>query len=354
MNASTDKQLLTHSRMQSFKSCRKKHYFEYEIGFRRVTDSKALRMGTAGHSAVDVIKKGGELEQALMAVASHYQDPPEGADAWEWQMEQETVESLVTGYHWRWGRAGITIIESEKAFRLPLVNPETNSATPLWDVAGKIDGIIEMDGRLLVLEHKFVSDPIDQDSDYWRRLALDSQISVYTWAARSLGYNVSGVLYDVIRKPTIRPELVPRLDEHGLKIVLDAHGDRVMKKDNTPRQTGDLAAGYVLQTRPQTSEEWSQKLLADIGERPDHYYQRIEIARLDQDIEEMQHEMWSIQKTIREAQLNQRWFKTVSRDTCSYCPFFGLCTSSYQHIPGGIAPEGFVHLANLHPELETI
>src|SRR3990167_3244587 len=377
------KQLLTHSRMQSFKACRKKAYFEYEVGLRREVDAKALRMGSAGHNALDVLKKGGSIETAIDAIRHEYANVPDGVEEREWGIEQETIECLVTGWNWRWGES-LEIVDSEQSFALPLINPETGAATPLWDAAGKIDGIVQVDGRKLTLEHKFISDPIDQDSDYWRRLQIDSQISLYTWAGRQIDHDVTGVFFDVIRKPTIRPEQVPILDEDGKKIVLDAAGNRVFnvvkakKKcekcegtgvlelvderefpgmqnppcpctQGAPRQTGDTEKGYVLQARQMTPEEWGEKLLADIGTRPEFYFARIEIARLDDELDEMLQEMWDVQKTIREAQLKGRWYKTVGKDTCPWCPFFGLCTSKFKF--EGVAPEGFMLLENVHPEL---
>ena len=377
------KQLLTHSRMQSFKSCRKRHWFEYEQGIRKEHDAKALRMGSAGHEGLDVLNKTCDVAQAVQAVRDYYGMCPDEFDEWEWTIERETMETLISAYHWRWSEQPIEMIASEQSFKVPLINPETNAASKLWNAAGKIDGIISMESRKLVLEHKFVSDPIEQDSDYWRRLQLDSQICLYTWAARQLGHNVTGVFYDLIRKPTIKPSQIPILDEDGKKIVLDADGERVFNKlkakkkceacggegvvepesgsceldipypcectIGAPRQTGSTADGYVLQTRQMTPEEWSEKLLADIGERPEFYFQRIEIARLDDDINEMMSEMWDIQKTIRQAQNEDRWFKTVSKDTCTWCPFFGLCTSKF--VPNGVAPEGFVILNDVNPEL---
>ena len=59
------KQLLTNSRAASFKSCRKKHWFEYEIGLRKQVDAKALRMGSAGHEALDAYKKTKNVEKAI-------------------------------------------------------------------------------------------------------------------------------------------------------------------------------------------------------------------------------------------------------------------------------------------------
>ena len=45
-------QLLTYSRQQSFKTCRKRAWWEYEVGVRRIVDAKALRMGSAYHAGL--------------------------------------------------------------------------------------------------------------------------------------------------------------------------------------------------------------------------------------------------------------------------------------------------------------
>ena len=348
------KQLLTYSRMQSFKTCRKKHYWEYEVGIRRECDSKALRMGTAGHMALDVLNrsKSSEEAEALTEIQTYYSICPATVDPYEWEIERETIECLIAGYAWRWKNVDIEILSSEQQFQLPLLNQTTGACSTIWELAGKIDGIVCLeDGRKAVMEHKFISDPIDDNSDFWKRLQIDNQISLYLYAARKLHDDqVQTVVYDVIRKPTIRPEQVPILDSNGLKIVLDAAGNRVLTKQGKPRQTADTASGYVLQTRKMTPKEWEQKLLDDIGKRPEYYYARREIARLDSEIDEMMAEIWDIQKTIRDAQIKDRWYRTVSKDTCTWCPYFELCSSHY--VPESTIPEGFIKLENLHPELE--
>src|SRR5690606_32158642 len=90
------KQLLTHSRMQSFKTCRKKAFFEYETGLRKEIDAKALRMGSAGHDGLDILKQGLGIEAAIEKVRSHYIDRPDNYDELEWEYERETVECLVS------------------------------------------------------------------------------------------------------------------------------------------------------------------------------------------------------------------------------------------------------------------
>jgi hypothetical protein len=100
-----------------------------------------------------------------------------------------------------------------------------------------------------------------------------------------------------------------------------------------------------------TCAEWIDKLMADIYERPDFYYCRHEIPRLDQDIEEFTAELWDIQKTLRDAQTGNRWYRTVGRDNCSFCPYFGLDTSKFDPSRDSL-PEGFQYVENRHPELE--
>jgi len=345
-------QLLTHSRIQSFKACRRRNWFEYQVGLRQQVDGRALRMGSAYHLGLEQLGNGRPLEVALDSVESCYAVVPNTCDTLDWNYERVTVLTLLRGYQWRWEQSAITHIETELSFRLPLINPETDRPTPLFDLAGKIDGIVKLeDNRLAVSEQKTLSDPLDSDAELWRRLRIDHQITMYVLAARRLGYSVACVLYDVTRKPTIQPTAVPVLDSDGMKVVLDETGARVLTAQKKPRQTGDTAKGYVLQTEPMTPDQWGEKLLADIYARPEYYFARNEIPRLDSDLREYEYELWSIQQTIREADKTGRWYRTCSRDTCKYCPYFNLCTTGYNP-ESDPCPEGFVFVDNVHPELE--
>lgn len=363
---SDPKELLTHSRMDAFKTCRRKHQFAYELGLRPVEDARALRMGSAFHAGIEALSPAwvddsdphaamaevvsDPLADACAAVRKTYAGCPEQFDPYWWEIECETILRLVCAYHWRWADS-LTMVAPEKSFRISLLNPATGHESKLFDLAGKIDGIVRLeDGRLAVKETKTASDDLGPDSPLWRRLRIDHQISLYIHAARQIGYAVDTVLYDVVRKPSIQPTPVPLNDEDGKKIVLDRDGNRVRTKDGKKfRETGSTEEGYVLQTRPMTPAEWGEKLTADIAERPDFYFARVEIPRLDQDVDEYRSELWDIQQTIRDAQRTGKHYRTVGRNTCPYCPYFNICSEG-QDVTY-VAPPGFQFVTNPHPEL---
>lgn len=358
--------LLTNSRMQKFKTCPRAHRFAYELGLRRDRDATALRIGGCVHKALERLwgKERGDtpLAIALGVVADNYATLP----AWvtnvdaerEWNYERETVAALIQGYWNRWSGETPTAEAVELPFTAPIVNPETGGTSRTFQLAGKIDAIATLaDGRLAVVEHKTTSDDLGADSDYWKRLRIDPQISGYMLGAKEIGFDCQTVLYDVIRKPTIRPEQIPLIDADGFKVVLNDAGERVFLTNKAgertkPRETGDAEKGWVLQKRPMSPEEWWKKLSDDIASRPDWYYQRREIARLDADMESYAAELWQMSELIREARTKERWPRnTTACIGMSRCDYLDIC---HLGLEAGVdeTPEGFVRLEHVHPELQ--
>lgn len=343
-------ELLTHSRMDAFKQCRKRHFYAYQAGIRPTDDARALRMGSAGHAGAETLGKGGDINAACLAVNLHYENRPHYIDEWDWEIERETLLRLICAYEWRWHGHNLEYLAVEQSFELPLLNPQSGKPTPSFNLGGKIDGIVKMDdGRIAVKETKFLSEDIGGDAALWRRMKMDQQVSLYILAARRLGFDCDTVLYDVIRKPSIKPEAVPVRDKLGVKIVLDAAGNRVTTAQGKFRQTADKELGYVLQTRRMTAEEWGDKLTEDIAKRPDFYFTRQEIPRLSHDLSEFEYEVWDVQLAVRDAQRNDRHYRTVNKNTCPYCPYFNFCATGFDL--DAPLPEGFERVYDVHPEL---
>lgn len=342
--------IITNSSMSVFKACRQKYYWAYEVGLRPDRDRAPLRIGSMIHKGLDLLAKNQSLQSVLDEIEQSY---AQAVDLNEITMRYElvTVQELIRGYYYAWKDSSLRIIESEQIFELPIINPSGNKMTGLRQ-AGKRDRIGCLpDGRLALLETKTTSEDIGPDSEYRRILAIDQQLSMYIAAAREDGIDLQTAVYDCIRKPTIRPCDVPLTDSNGEKIVLDESGNRVYKSNGQPRLSGDKNKGYTLQVRSMTPDEWREKLATDIAYRPEYYYQRFEVPRLESDIEQFRIELWMIAKDILDCRRMGRWYRNTNtcRNYSSLCPYYPLCAGEIT-IDNGV-PAGFRQAETIHEEL---
>jgi len=324
--------------MACAKSCLRRHYYAYEMGLRPIRESTPLRMGSCIHNGIDVFMTSGEEDfeerilTAIRAATEPYEQVPPGfVDLTDWAVERVTVERLLHAYLTYYQSDCLTVIASEQDFKIPLANPYTGRESRLYRLAGKIDRIVQLhDGRLAVLETKTTGVSIDDASDYWARLRLDSQISLYVYAARQLGYDVATVLYDVIRKPTIALHRATPPEK------------RKYKKDGT------LYANQ--REKDETPDEFAERLSEDIASRPEFYFQRREIPRLESDLAEAQAEWWQQAKLLRDCQKTGRWFRNTNACLhpfrCQYCE---ICLTGADTSVS--VPSGFHVVDNVHPEL---
>lgn len=356
MTASLDARI-TNSQMACASTCLRKHSISYKYGIRPAQHATALRFGTNWHDGLDRRAKGMPLETNVELIRAAYELAQTGDAERDAALayEAETIAVMLTLYDWRWADfdASKVVKASEESFEVPIINPETGRSSRTFIYAGKIDRRIALaDGRGAVEENKTTSDDISPDSDYWKRLRVDTQIARYVLAARHLGHQIDTVLYDVTKKPTIRPGVVPLTDADGVKIVLDQAGERVRTKDGKKwRETGDSAAGYVLQTRPETVDEWGTRLHAAITAEPDRYFARREIPRTDDDLAEARRDLWDMAQILHRCDVEGQWPRNSS--ACigfGRCSYLDLCSTGW-HPASGIVPDGFVRLADSHQEL---
>lgn len=313
------KQLLTHSRLSCFRTCPQKHYLRYEVGLRPEEESTALRVGRAFHRALEAEYKGEDIDAAMTeCVADPY--------------DMALVAAMFSAYHERWKDTTLEVIQAEETFNIPLTNPQTGAPTTVWQLAGKTDRIVKLaDGRLALMEHKTTSRDFTPGADYWVALHLDQQLSIYVIAARELGFDVQTILYDVMRRPMLRPlKATPEADR------------KYTKKD------GKLYANQ--READELPDEFAARVAADIAERPDYYFARIEIPRLQQDLDECAWEVWQQQLAIREAQRSGRWYKNPNSCFGNFgvCEYLSICQGNTLN---GEIPPGFKVTEDIHPEL---
>lgn len=348
--------LLTASRMRSYRDCARKHDLAYQQGWRATRASEALRFGTLIHKGLEArwtcVQRGIGSDQTIAYVLDRISG--EGIDA----VEQIKAEEILIAYEARWPNDELDyeVLAVEPTFNAPLLNPETMALSKTWRLGGAIDSVLrrrDATKRVLVREFKTTSEAIDSDADlYWERLTMDPQLSIYVIGAETLGYVVDECLYDVVRKPLLRLSEVPVVDDEGVKVVVDANGERVRTKDGKKwRQTGDKDAGYTLTTRPETPEEFRMRLREELAGNPDKYFQRKPIPRSNSQLQDFLFDAWQIGKQIREAEIAGR--APRNPDAClrfgQRCSYFDICSTG---LDPAHAPDQYTRLENVHPELQ--
>lgn len=183
----------------------------------------------------------------------------------------------------------------EVEFAAPLLDPDTMIESDHWYLRGKIDALAidHATGELLIVEHKTSSADISPGSDYWRRLRLDSQISMYYDGARALGYEPTGIVYDVLAKPNLR-----------------------------------LGGPNKKRAQAETLEEFRERFSATIAENPNAIYARSRLVRFDAEIDEARRDVWATARQLDQAmRLGEH---PRNPGACwkygSMCEFFPVCS----------------------------
>lgn len=239
------------------------------------------------------------------------------------QLIAAKVRGLLVGYDARWRDVEWASISEEEVFHLPIINPETGKPSRTFTHAGKYDGIVEYvpSGKRYLRELKTTSDDIeDPNSTYWRRLVIDSQVSGYVLANWQDGRKLDGTLYEVIRKPGIRPKKIPKAEQKAIASLGEYHGFRLsMAERSEIANVTDPVETYRL---------YELRLARDTLNNPEKYFQRRPVPRLDADVLEYAGELWDVAKSIIEARRENRHYRN-SGACMNYntpCEFLGLCS----------------------------
>jgi hypothetical protein len=313
--AGQPQQILTHSRMSCYRDCPRKHYISYELGIKSDSDSEAIRFGHAFHEAIE--------HESCDDVTSRMED----------RFMAESVKATFAEYVNRYpAHDDVQQVANELEFEIPIINPATGRPTPTFVLKGKIDNIVQLhDGRLALMENKTTTRDFSPGADYWTRLHMDMQLSIYLIAARSISIEVDTILYNVIRRSALRP------------LKATPPESRKFKKDGT------LYANQ--RAEDETPQEYGQRIREDIQSRPDYYFARIEIARLQDDLDECAAEIWQQQLAIREAQKSGLWYRNPNNCFGFFkCQYLPICQNRDLETH---TPAGFIRLDEIHPELSV-
>jgi hypothetical protein len=322
----------THSCIARSQRCLKSYHYRYVLGIDKDTPSTALRLGTVFHEALDAAATSMSIEKAIHVVEKAYSPDtvPSWCSAHDWACERSKMMALVSAYFFYHSAKdekifGGDIVASEKEFEIKIKRGCV--------LRGKIDKIVKMqDGRLVIMEHKTTSDDIGADSSYWPRLRIDQQISIYYIAARAMGIDVSSIMYDVVRKPSMLP------------LKATPPEKRKYKADGTL---------YANQREEDESPESYFNRLGDaIAEKPDYYFARQEITRLDHELEAFKLDLVKMVDLLKFCHKKDTWPRSTNAClSMGQCPYTDICFQNLTVNPESGMISGYKKLDSVHPEL---
>lgn len=299
--------LLTVSAIKAFAACPRFYMHAYENGVRVRVASASLRIGSVFHAGAEAFwlaRRDGAPDPLGAAMDCFDADRHMIDDPYA----EAAIERLLVAYCARWMLVKCTVLEIEAQFRMPLRHPRTGDASADWELGGKIDLLLKMsDGRTMLCEHKTSSRDVAPGSTYVERLALDVQLDVYLAGVTELGYRPDGILYDIVKKTSLKPLLAtpnPRVRKDGMPYA----GQRVV--DETPSEYG----GRV-----------EQQLLAN----PLEHLRHVEIGRTADQASANSFDLWAWALAIDRARADGYWPR--NSDACfrwgnTPCEFFGVCS----------------------------
>jgi hypothetical protein len=295
------------------------------------------------------------------------ENDPEEIEIDDWDMIR--AMELMRGYHARWYAETKTfeIIGVEHQFIVPLVNPATGRPSQTFQLGGKMDVLIRKPGdlRKWIVEHKTSSQDIAPTSHYWPKLRLDGQVSTYFEGARGAGHEIAGCVYDVIRKPGLRPKRATPEDARRYtkgtrcKPCAKLYGGDFAENDvaGHPSCVTCLGSGWKerprlvagTRTEDETLDEYAVRIRAAIIESPETFYQRGDIVRLDDTLHEHGVDRWADARALRDSQLQNA--HPTNPDACetnhSLCEYWAVCTGT-----ASIDDDTLYQIGKQHSELD--
>jgi len=381
---------LSASAIGDFKKCPTLHKLRREDRIVPVEDPDHLRVGTNWHKLLEVLSLepesvcrdcaqlaqpvtgclycGGEgfLPKDTMDIAVRFLYDAYsvgGVLVGGKEVEYYTLLNALAGYSWYWlSQEQYETVVREHKFEVP-IRTTTGRALPGVQLRGMIDKIVRNEhGQLLIMEHKSTSRSIDSDSTIWPHFSMSVQSYLYPqvaqrlqldgelkdWGVKASDPPIFGVLFDAFHKPQISPKKLTQGDsktfvETGkycgqIFTMLRGENDCFIHANGTQleHEPGKKEGTFAIRETP---EMFGARLLQDIGERPEFYFARREVARTTGDFERFQRELLSIYQTIRLMKKNDSWYHNDQQCEATYkCPYIPICYANKdvsEEIPNG-------------------
>jgi hypothetical protein len=351
---------------------------KYIEGVRKSTQTESQRRGTSWHTLQEILYgRQGELcplcchdgdtgrydrdcvvcdgsgamvhESSLDAsceyLSKQYADVPNGVDPEDFETERAKLLYALHVYNWYWdiqgSGLGYEVIATEVPFELKVINPETGNACRDALLVGKIDKVIRLGDRLCgEMEHKSTIKDINPNAEYWSKLHMDTQTTLYPYALTRLQregelekYGIPAdydlpttTLYDVTRVPGIKMKALSQAETNaiietgeycgsefeieGAHIEMDGNKKvQVLDKPTVDGHPVTVVKGKKADAFKETENMYGARVFRDMTSDPEKHFQRRELTRTTDDLARFEGQIYSIYRNILEMRKTGFWYE---------------------------------------------
>lgn len=184
---------VTQSSLHMFLTCRQKYEYRYLKNIVPVKTFESLVFGSAIHKGLEAWFKYGIAQNAIDATHSELLSDE----------DQLKARGMIQAYIDVYSPEDFDVVEIEKSFSITVKSPVTKRLAKGITFSGKVDGLVEKDGDLWLLEHKSTGQT--PNDNYWLSKEFDDQIYLYAYALENiLQRRIKGCIYDVLVKPQFK------------------------------------------------------------------------------------------------------------------------------------------------------
>ena len=248
---------------------------------------------------------------------------------------------------WKISTAALEVLSIEQTLWCPLYNLDTNRRSRNFVLSGKLDKVVrDADNRIVLYDHKTTSSKIAPSSNYWRQLQVEGQPRQYELLLRANGFDVDRVVWDVVRKPSIRPK---RLSRAAAKDILAT--SQYFAQDVSPYALSVLAEAKDGEQMIEDNELFGLRVYDTVFQNSDEYFARQTVTSFNDDLYSHNQNMWDLSKDIVSARKRSGGRHTYNAGAClqfgTPCRYLGICE-------GSESPDsGNWHKGEVHPELDV-
>lgn len=301
--------LTTYTMWRLFRDCRKAVFWRYVQELVPIERDRNLSFGTLVHDCLRTWHQMRDFAPVQSIIDAAYADRTN-------RLEQKRVwhyaTAMMLAYAKRYAREEFEVVLLEHGFECDIVNPRTGKASRSFRIAGKVDGVIRIEGQYYLLEHKTAS---VVDRDYLEQLWTDFQITLYShYLEKQLGIRIAGVLYNVL----IKTKLEQRSGE--TEAEFEARRAELIAKS----KTGKSSAKRQL---PETDEEFQLRLATKYEEPSMLHRERIYFSRERFDV--LRADLWELTQQLLDARNRDAFYQNTSQcfQRGRRCPYLPLCQS---------------------------